>query len=157
MKKEVYTINVNYTYDTSHKGTNYTLDGQHWMNGGEFAEVITKSVLGFEAKKDANTSYDVASDIEELNASVKSSRFTLVNKTLADTFDETVNLYFKTVHSTCWIYTVVLEEEVTLYTMNANEFKSFLYAFTALNERNVIRAKATSTKMIKWFEEKVEC
>jgi hypothetical protein len=155
MKKEVRTITIDYTYDTAHKGTNYTLDGQHWMNGGEFAEVITKSVLGYEAKKDANTSYDIASDIEELNASVKSSRFTLVNKVLADTFDETVNKYFETVHSTVWIYTVVMEETATLYYMTAEEFREYLYKFTALNERNVIRAKATSGKMIAWFESKL--
>ena len=155
MKKEVRAITIDYTYDTAHKGTNYTLDGQHWMNGGEFAEIITKAVLGYEAKKDANTSYDVASDIEELNASVKSSRFTLVNKVLADTFDETVNKYFETVHSTVWIYTVIMEETATLYYMTAEEFREYLYKFTALNERNVIRAKATSAKMIAWFESKL--
>ena len=154
MKKEVKAITINYTYDTAHKGTNYTLDGQHWMNGGEFAEVITKAVLGYEAKKDANTSYDVASDIEELNASVKSSRFTLVNKPLAETFDETVNRYFETVHSTVWIYTVVMEETAILYYMDADEFKEFLYKFAGMNERKCIRAKATSGKMIAWFESK---
>lgn len=154
MKKEVKTITLNYTYDTAHKGTNYTLDGQHWMNGGEFAEVITKSVLGYEAKKDANTSYDVASDIEELNASVKSSRFTLVNKVLAETFEETINRYFETVHSTQWIYTVVMEDTCTLYTMTATEFKEFLYKFCFFNERKQVRAKATSGKMIAWFESK---
>lgn len=155
MKKITAEIKINFTFDTTHKGANYTFDGQHWVNGGEFAEVITKSVLGFEAKKDACTRYDVASDIEEINASVKSSRFTLVNMKLADTFEETVNKYFETVHSTMWIYTVVIENTAMLYMMNKDEFKEFLYTFTALNERKVVRCKATSGKMIAWFESKL--
>ena len=155
MKKATYEINVAYTFDPAHKGANYTFDGEHWTNGGEFAEVITKSVLGFKAKKDANTRYDVASDIEEINASVKSSRFTLVNFSLADTFEESIERYFETVHSTQWIYTVVIEDMVTLYYMNRKEFSDFLFAFTTLNERNVVRCKATSGKMLKWFEERI--
>ena len=155
MRKEVKTIGFNYTYDTAHKGTNYTLDGEHWMNGGEFAEVVTKAVLGYEAKKDANTSYDVASDINELRMSIKSSRFTLVNKVLANTFDETVRVYFETTHSTTWVYTIVIEDTATLYYMKADEFKEYLYKFTTLNERGLVRAKATSGKMIAWFESKL--
>lgn len=155
MTKREERVNINYTFDTAHKGANYTLDGEHWMNGGEFAEVITKSVLGYEAKKDANTAYDEASDIEEISASVKSSRFTLVNKVLADNFDDTVTRYFETVHSTTWIYTVVIEENVTLYYMTADEFKEFIYTFCFFNERKQIRGRATSGKMIRWLEEKV--
>lgn len=155
MRKQIEEIKIDYIFDTTHKGANYSLDGEHWTNGGEFAEVITKSVLGFEAKKDANTSYDKASDIEELNASVKSSRFTLVNKVLADTFEETINKYFETVHSDKWVYTVVMESTATLYWMDADEFKSFLYQFCFFNERKAVRCKATSGKMIKWLEERL--
>ena len=155
MKKLTAEIKLNYTFDTAHKGANYTFDRQHWINGGEFAEIITKSVLGFEARKNANTRYDIASDIEEINASVKSSRFTLVNMKLADTFEETINKYFETVHSTMWIYTVVIEETAILYMMNAKEFKSFLNQFCNFNERQLVRGKATSGKMIKWFEERI--
>lgn len=153
MKKITAEIKINYIFDTAHKGSNYSFDGGHkWCNGGEFAEIIAKSVLGFEPKKDANTSYDVNSDIPEIKASVKSSKFTLVNMQLADTFEETVDRYFKTAHSTTWIYTIVIENMATLYIMNKTEFKRFLYTFTALNERNVVRCKATSGKMIAWFE-----
>ena len=156
MKKEVYTINIDYIFDTAHKGANYSFDGgQHWSNSGDATEIITKSVLGFEAVKDGNTSYDKGSDIEELRASVKSSRFTLVNKVLADSFEDTVNVYFATTHSTTWIYGVIIEGIITLYFMDEVEFKEFLYKFTSLNERKVIRAKHTSGKMIKWFEDKL--
>jgi hypothetical protein len=156
MKKEIRTINFNYTFNTVHKGANYTLDNEHWINGGEFAEVVTKSVLGYEAKKDANTRYDEASDIEEINASVKSSRFTLVNMKLAETFEETITKYFETVHSNIWIYTVVMENEATLYYMNKEEFNEFLHTFCFFNERFNVRCRATSGKMIAWFENKLD-
>lgn len=156
MKKRIEKIAIDYTFNTAHKRANYTLDGEHWMNGGEFAEIITKKVLGFTPKKDANTAYDVASDIPELNASVKSSHFTLVNKVLADTFDETVNKYFETVHSTTWIYTIIIEDTATLYFMTAEEFREYLYTFATLNERNVIRARTLSAKMIAWFENRLD-
>lgn len=155
MKKEVYTVSLAYTFDPAHKGANYSLDGQHWINGGEFAEVITKAVLGFEATKDPNSRYDLASDIEELQVSVKSSRFTLVNKVLGDSFEESLNRYFETVHSNLWIYTVVVDDSAILYYMDKEEFKSFVEAFCFFNERKAIRCKATSGKMIKWFEERV--
>jgi len=155
MKKEIRTINFNYTFNTAHKGANYTLDNEHWINGGEFAEIVTKSVLGYEAKKDANSRYDVASDIEEINASVKSSRFTLVNMKLAETFEETITRYFETVHSNIWIYTVVMENEATLYYMNKEEFNEFLHTFCFFNERFNVRCRATSGKMIAWFENKL--
>ena len=155
MRKETYEINLAYTFNPEHKGANYTFDGEHWTNGGEFAEIITKAVLGFEAKKDSNTRYDVASDIEELNTSVKSSRFTHVNFTLADNFKDTVKRYFETVHSTQWIYTVVMNETATLYYMNANEFENFINEFCFFNERKQIRCRHTSGKMVKWLEERV--
>ena len=156
MKKEVYTVSLAYTFDPAHKGASYSLDGgQHWTNGGEFAEVVTKSVLGFEATKDANSRYDLASDINELRASVKSSRFTLVNMVLGDSFEESLTRYFETVHSTQWIYTIVIDDSAILYYMNKEEFKSFVETFCFFNERKAIRCKATSGKMIKWFEERI--
>lgn len=155
MKKATYEINIAYTFNPAHKGANYTFDGEHWTNGGEFAEIITKAVLGYKAEKDANTRYDKASDIEEINASVKSSRFTLVNFTLADTFKESITRYFETVHSNLWIYTVVVDDTAILYYMNKAEFEEFLNTFCFFNERKQVRCKATSGKMIKWFEEKI--
>lgn len=157
MKKATYTINLTYTFDpVGHKGAPYSLDGERWTNGGELAEVITKSVLGYTPKKDQNTRYDKASDIEELNASVKSSRFTLANVRLGDTFEESVRRYFETVHSTQWIYTVLLDDTAVLYTMCAEEFAEFLRTFATVNERGFIRGRATSGKMVKWLEERAD-
>ena len=155
MKKLTRDINMVYRFDPAHKGANYTFDGIHWTNGGEFAEIITKAVLGLDAKKDANTAYNVASDIPEMNASVKSSRFTLVNMKLADTFEETLKIYFETVHSTMWIYTVVIDNTANLYMMNREEFEEFLNNFSSLNERQLVRCRATSGKMIAWLENRL--
>ena len=155
MRKSIHDIPIKYTFDPDHKNAHYTLDGVHFMNGGDLAEVVTKAIYGYKPVKDASTRYDLASDIEELNASVKSSKFTLVNTKLADTFEATIDRYFETVHSTRWIYTVIIDDTATLYEMNKEEFKEFLYTFTGLNERKLIRCKATSGKMIGWFEERV--
>lgn len=156
MTKTVTTITISYIYDSSRSGAHYSFDGgAHWSNNGDAVEVFQKSALGFAPTKDANTRYDLASDIEELNASVKSSRFTLTNMKLADTFEESLDRYFETVHSTLWLYGVVMENELTTYYMDATEFRTYLETWAGLNERGVIRAKATSTKMIQWLESRL--
>ena len=50
MTKTEYTINFKFAFDPTHKGAPYTLDGEHYMNGGEFA---TADVLPFVCKLDA--------------------------------------------------------------------------------------------------------
>lgn len=155
MKKIEKEIAIEYKFDSSHKGAPYTLDGVHFKNGGEFTEIAIKDVLGYVAEKDANTPYDEGDDIPELNASVKSSRFTLTNRSLADTKEESIKAYFETTHSSLWLYGIIIENIVTIYFMNKSEFSEYLNCWTSLNERKVLRAKATSAKMIKWFEERV--
>lgn len=156
MRKESYEININFKFDSAKKGAKYTLDGEKYMNGGEFAEVVTKSVLGYKAEKEPNTDYSKGSDIAELRASVKSSKFTLTNMVLADTFEKSLDVYFATTHSKVFIYTVIIENTATLYTMDAWEFRLFLETFSGLNERGVVRGKATSGKMIQWLENLAE-
>ena len=60
MTKTEYTINFKFAFDPAHKGAPYTLDGEHYMNGGEFAEIADKMVKGLGSKKDANTPFDVS-------------------------------------------------------------------------------------------------
>lgn len=152
MKKISTLTAIEYTFDPTRKGSKYTLDGIHYMNGGEFAEVATKAALGYEPHKDPNTAYSEGSDIPEINASVKSSKATLVNMKLADTFEESVEAYFQTTHSTCFIYTVLMDDMTNIYMMNKEEFREFIYKFASLNERGFIRFKATSGKTIQWLE-----
>ena len=152
MKKIQTLTTIEYTFDPTRKGAKYSLDGIHYMNGGEFAEVATKAALGYDPHKDANTAYNEGSDIPEINASVKSSKATLVNMKLADNFDDSVRVYFQNTHSTCFIYTVLMDDMTVIYMMNAVEFKEFIYKFAGLNERGFIRFKATSGKTIQWLE-----
>lgn len=152
MKRIESEIKIDYTFDNNRKGAKYTLNGLNWMNHGEFAEIVTKNILGFESVKDANTAFDKGSDIPEIKASVKSSKASLTNMKLADTFEESVNEYFKRTHSKIFIYTVIIDENATLYTMNKKEFRLFMMNFSNLNERKVIRFKATSGKMVKFLE-----
>ncbi len=156
MTKTEYTINFNFAFDPAHKGAPYTLDGEHYMNGGEFAEVADKMVKGFGSKKDANTPFDKGSDIEETATSVKSSKATLTSAQIGYDFESIKRCYFARVHSTNWDYVVVLDDTVITYNMNAAEFESFLDNWSSYcKDRNIIRIKATSGKMLRWLDERV--
>lgn len=153
MKKQIFPVSISYQFDPSHRGAPYTFDGSHYMNAGEFTEVMVKAHMGFNASKDANTPYDMGSDIEEIRASVKSGKATLVNKKLGQNMEEVLDTYFQNVHSTSFIWGVVMDDELTVYTMNANEFRPFIENFANFDKsRQVVRFKATSGKMLKWLE-----
>ena len=156
MTKTEYTINFKFAFDPAHKGAPYTLDGEHYMNCGEFAEVADKMDKGYGSKKDANTPCDKGSDIEETNTSVKSSKATLTSAQIGYDFDSIKRCYFARVHSTNWDYVMILDDTVIIYNMDAAEFESFLDNWsTYCKDRNVIRIKATSGKMLRWFDERV--
>lgn len=149
-------IDFGYIFDPTHKGAPYSFDGVHWLNNGEFLEPCTKWLFGYEMKKDANTPFDKGSDIPEINASVKSSKATLTSVKLGSTFEEIKRNYFERVHSTLWIYATMIEDKIVVYLMNKDEFAEFMDCFgTYCTDRQVIRFKSTSGKMIKWFEERV--
>lgn len=154
MKKTIYTINFNYQFIASHKGAPYTFDGEHFLNCGEFLEVGEKMVLGLKGEKDANTPFDKGSDIEETNTSVKSSGAT-ISPIKGESVDEIMKEYFERVHSDNWDYVTIIDEEMVVYKMDANEFGEFVKEFGKVNERKVVRLKKESGKMIKWFEERV--
>ena len=145
-------LNLSYTYDATRKGAKYTIDGQHWLNGGEFAEIAAKAAHGLDATKDANTRFDEGSDVPEFHASVKSSKASLTNMKLADDFEGSVRAYFEQVASSEFWYVTIADELVTIYKMNATKFERFLRKFSKLNERGVIRIAATSAKMLAWLD-----
>ena len=148
---------LNYEYHADRKGAKYTLDGVHFMNGGDFSELSDKFARGIDdISKDANTPFDKGSDIEELEISVKSSKATLTSTALGESYDEIKTNYFQRVHSKSWDWVVIIEDEITIYNMNKAEFAEFMDTWaTYCKDRKVIRFKATSTKMIKWLEERV--
>lgn len=156
MKKAEFALNREYIFNPEHKGAPYSLNGgESWTNGGELKEVLFKSCLGLEAKKDACGAYDKTDDVPELGASVKSSKATLVNKVLGYDFDSVKRHYFATVHSTLWVWVSIKDETLTAYYMEADEFESFLDKWAGFDkDRKVIRFKAESLKMLQWLEER---
>lgn len=145
---------LNYTFDASRKYNHYCFEG-NWMNAGDFAEVSLKAVLGYEPIKDANTPYDVGSDIEDLRASVKSAKSSLVNRYLGDDFDTVATNYFATTHSTIWVWVVLIDDMVEAYWMNEKEFREFVAVWGSWDKsRKTIRFKISSSKMIQWLESK---
>ena len=156
MTKNEYGLNFPYAYDPARKGAKYTLDDVHWMNNGEFAEVVAKAVRGYMLAKDANTRYDEGSDIEETKTSVKSGKATLTSVVLGNNKQEVLNTYFATVHSTNWDWVIIIDDMAIIYNMNAEEFREFCEEWASYDEhRKVVRFKATSGKMIKWLEERL--
>ena len=162
MFKIEYKITIPFTYDASHKGAPYSLDGGNtFKNGGEFSESCAKHHRGLDYMVNPSTTFDNGSDIEELNASVKSSGASLASL-YGTNKEEILDEYFARVHSTLWIFMVNLDNETMVeYHMNADEFRAFLNEWAGLAvesgkvRRYKVRLKKTSGKMIKWLEERV--
>lgn len=145
-------LNLSYHYNPNRSGAKYSLDGIHWMNGGEFAEAAAKAAHELDPRKDANTRFDEGSDVSEYHASVKSSKASLTNMKLGETFEKSLRAYFEQTASCEFWYVTITDELVTIYKMNAEKFERFLRKFSRLNERGVIRIAATSTKMLAWLD-----
>lgn len=156
MKSSVYEINFKFQFDAERAGAKYSLDGEHWLNNGEFLEVADKMVKGFGSKKDANTPFDRGSDIEGTNTSIKSSKATLTSAQIGYDFDSIKSCYFARVHSNNWDYVAMIDNTIVIYNMNKTEFSGFLDNWSTYEKsRNVIRIKATSNKMLQWLDERV--
>jgi hypothetical protein len=157
MRKEKHTIPFTFTFDPAHKGAPYTLDGgSHWMNAGQFKQIARVAALFGRIDRPDHIPYDVASDIPELHESVKSSKATLVNMILGNNLEETLEFYLAHTVSRVHSWVCLVDEEIITYIMDIPEFKEFTKAFGWYDEdRKVVRYKAESTKMIKWFESRL--
>lgn len=150
--KFVHRLNLSHQYDAKRKGAKYTINnGESHMNEGDFSEVAAKSVLGLSLEK-SNIRFDEGSDVPEYCASVKSSRATLTNVKLADTFEASVQAYFEQTASKEFWYVSIVDNMVTIYRMNAVKFERFIRKFSSLNERGVIRFATTSARMLAWLD-----
>lgn len=162
MKKSVYFVRTAVHFNPDHKGAPYTVDGVHYFNDGNRHEAAVSEWAGYGFGYDNDhVPFDKGSDIEELNASVKSSGASLAclyGNDKASVIAE----YFARVHSTMWIYSIEVDGEFWFYQMNADEFKEFLEEFSGLTResgkeiRYKVRLKKTSGKMVKWLEERLE-
>ena len=156
MTKTIATMPINYKYDADHARAHYLIEGETaYKNGGEFAEIVCKAIRGFKAEKDANTKFDKGSDIEETRTSIKSSGCGLTDEKLADNRDDFLAEYFRRTHSTNVDYVIIIDEEVSIYNMDMNEFREFTNKFATWDKHSTKVRIKTSGKMIKWFEERV--
>lgn len=157
MKKFTYTNTMPYMYDPTHARAHYNINGKY-ANRGEFCESVAKFHRGLDYITNPATSYDEGSDIESLNASVKSSGASLA--CIYGDFDSILATYFTNVHSTLWIYMTIIDEEVIEYHMDKTEFLLFVQTFGVLakesgSDLTKIRFKAESNKMLQWFESQI--
>ena len=157
MKKAIFNINFKYIFDSAKKGAKYSLDGKHWFNGGNFAELCVRNGFGYGLNYDtACIPFDAGSDIEELHMSVKSSKASLTSECLGCDLETSLEAYFNRVASTSWCWAVVIEDTVQCYIMDSKEFREFTKNWSTYNkDRGNIRYKATSGKMIQWLEKRI--
>lgn len=153
-----YTNTMPYEYDATHSGAHYLIGGKY-KNNGEFAESVAKYHRDLDYLVNPATSYDNGSDIESLNASVKSSGASLA-RLYGNSKEEIIKTYFANVHSTLWIYVTKVDEEITEYHMNAEEFNEFLTEWGETAKESgthltKVRLKKESKKMLRWLEARV--
>lgn len=159
MNRIEYNSKANYTFNPSHKGAPYMVNG-NYCNFGNLCECVASEyfdgVFGYDTKA---VPFDKGSDIESVSASVKSSGASLACLYGTDK-GAIIGEYFERVHSSMWVYVVELDGVWYLYTMNKAEFSDFLNEWAGLakesdGERFKVRFKKTSGKMIAWLDERV--
>ena len=155
MKK--YTIPAVMKFNPTRKGTRYEYHGKAY-NAGEAVECAIG--LHFEGhwEKD-HVAFDAGSDVETINASVKSYKATLVAPSLikATDFEGIVNEYFARVHSTRFIWAAEVNGEVLCYEMDKSEFYKFVTSgmWKFDKSRGAVRQTVYAPKVICWFENQI--
>lgn len=156
MLKSVIKNSLHYTFNPAHKGAPYTIDGVHYMNAGEFKQIARVYSLFGRIEKPDSVPYNLGSDIPELHESVKSSKATLTSVILGESLDEIITNYVATTASSSHSYVMLIDDEIVTYIMNLDEFVEFTREFGSYEaSRKVIRYKADSGKMVRWFEARV--
>lgn len=152
MARVYYTLKNPAKYVPEHKGAHYTFDGRHFFNSGDYVEMACKESVGLPAEKDASTPYNVAADIPQVGASVKSSAATVVNMKLAETLEKSLDVYFQNDASSEYWYGTIEQNILTIYKMTEKTFRRFLEKFCGLNERGYLRLKKENKQMIQWLK-----
>ena len=158
MKKYTYTNTMPFTYDPNHRGAHYLI-GERYKNHGEWLESVAKWHRGLDYLVNPATSYDAGSDIESMNASVKSAGCSLAC-VYGLSYEVIKKIYFANVHSTLWIYIQDIGEEIVEYHMNKKEFEEFLdnyHELTVESGSHLTKVRLRkSIKILKWLEERVD-
>lgn len=131
-----------------------------YKNNGQHAEQLADYALTGQIRKADRIAFDKGSDIPELEASVKSARFTLASTLKGETFEEQLNDYFTRTASRMVIY-VSLELELA-FLMDMEEFRAFIETFCKLQRSSsenggkpVIRMGTETKKVKEWLLERV--
>lgn len=131
---------------------------------GDLREWALCDYYGIKRTTHDSQAYNVASDVEagEKHISVKASGFTLMGGSLCEgkeDFDGIWGVFEKNVHSNRFAY---VTQDYTVYEMNINEFKEFVYRFCYINRdskqnggRKKIKALKESQKMRNWLAAKI--
>lgn len=143
---------LNFIYDPKHNRARYSLNGENWMNHGEFCERIAKAILGFQPTKDS-VAFDKGYDIPELKASVKSYKCGLSNcKDMPKTPDAFLAEFWKRDIAELHIYVCDHGEYFNLYLMNTPEFKAFIARFGKWEEDpHTFRISTCDNKIETWL------
>lgn len=131
-----------------------------YKNNGQHAEQLADYALTGQIRKADRIAFDKGSDIPELEASVKSARFTLASTLKGETFEEQLNDYFTRTASRMVVY-VSLELELA-FLMDMEEFRAFIETFCKLQRSSsenggkpVIRMGTETKKVKEWLLERV--
>lgn len=141
--------------------TSYIINQLSNKNAGDAREWALCDYYKVNRSAHNSLPYDKDSDLNTTDGkhiSIKSSGFTLMSGSLCEgltEFDEIWTLYETKTHSNTFAY---ITSDFTVYEMNLNEFKKFVYNFCGLereSEKNggtmKIRCKKESKKMLRWF------
>ena len=133
---------------------------RQYKNNGQHAEQLADYALTGQIRKADRVPFDKGSDIPELEASVKSARFTLASTLKGETFEEQLEDYFSRTASKVAVY-VSLQLE-TAFVMDMEEFRAFIETFCKLQRsssknggRQVIRMGTETKKVQEWLLERV--
>ena len=152
MRKSTMTINLNWQYDESNPRAPWKLDGySKGKNSGERKEIDYRlDRTGVFKWKDGGR-FDNGSDIEELNASVKSNGCTLTTVKLGDTKEEIIQRFMLLCPSTMFVWVAL--DGITYYEMNRAEFVEFVLNFANTPYKQTLKIKETA-KMLRWLEDR---
>lgn len=144
--------------------TTYTIERMNHQNAGIAREWALCRYYKVERTAHDALPYDKGSDLDTADGkhiSIKASAFTLMSGSLCEgieDFDGIWNLYAERVHSDTFAYVTA---DFTVYEMNLDEFKCFVYTFAHTereSEKNggalKIRLRKESGKMLKWLADK---
>lgn len=155
MRKMTFENTMTYIYEANRKNAKYSIDGgEKYMNHGEYAECLAKYVLGFEARKDANTAFDKGDDIPELKASVKSWGCGLTDcKDMTKEPEAFMKEFWERDHSENFIWVDDYADMVDLWIMSRNEFVQFVNRFATWDTYcEKYRIKVCRNKINAWLE-----